>query len=93
MGLEDHSKTFLLLAFICWSLPSWLKVGGGNEQLAMWWVAHVIIVSAPVQNIGFLDFSDLVWTQGQDYGPDGTGDWGLGLGLDCLTIILSINIG
>ena len=53
----------------------------------------MIIVSAPVQNIGFLDFSDLVWTQGQDYGPDGTGDWGLGLGLDCLTIILSINIG
>ena len=53
MGQEDHSKTFLLLAFICWSTPSWLKVGGGNEQLAMWWVAHVIIVSAPVQNIGF----------------------------------------
>ena len=46
--------------------PSWLKVGGEKEQLAMWWVVHVIIVSAPVQNIGFLDFSDLVWTQGQD---------------------------
>ena len=28
MGLEDHSKTFLFLAFICWSLPSWLKVRG-----------------------------------------------------------------
>ena len=37
-----------------------------SEQAAMWWVAHVIIVLAPVQNIGFLDFSDFVWTQGQD---------------------------
>ena len=48
----------------------------------MGWVAHVIIVLAPVQRIGFLGFLDLVWTQGQDLGPVGTGDWGLGLGLD-----------
>ena len=30
---------------------------------------------SPVQRIGFLG-------QGQDLGPVGTGDWGLGLGLD-----------
>ena len=41
-------------------------------------VAHVIIMSAPVQRFGFLGFSDLVWT----FGPVGTGDLGLGLGLD-----------
>ena len=35
---------------------------GGNEHLAMWWMAHVIIVSVPVQRIGFLGFLDLVWT-------------------------------
>ena len=46
----------------------WKWAGGYvvSEQAAMWWVAHVINVSAPVQNIGFLDFSDFVWTQGQD---------------------------
>ena len=48
-------------------------MGGGGGV-----VAHVIIVSAPVQRIGFLGFLDL----GQDLGPVGTGDWGLGLGLD-----------
>ena len=36
MGKRDHSKAFLQLALICWSTPSWLKVGGGNEQAAMW---------------------------------------------------------
>ena len=45
-------------------------------------VAHVIIVSTPVQRIGILFFLDLVLTYGQDLGPFGTGDWGLGLGLD-----------
>ena len=82
MGQEDHSKTFLLLAFICWSTPSWLKVGGENEQLAMWWVAHVIIVSAPVQNIGLWGLSDLVWTLGSGYGACWDRGLGLGLGLD-----------
>ena len=38
----------------------------------------MIIMSAPVQRFGFLGFSDLVWT----FGPVGTGDLGLGLGLD-----------
>ena len=37
---------------------------------------------SPVQRIGFWGFSDLVWPFGQDLGPVGTGDWGLGLGLD-----------
>ena len=44
-------------------------------------VAHVIIVSAPVQRIGFLGFFRLGLTL-EDLGPVGTGDWGLGLGLD-----------
>ena len=52
MGKEDHSMTFLLLALYFWITPSWLKVVGG------WWVAHVIIVSAPAQIIGFLGFLD-----------------------------------
>ena len=37
---------------------------------------------SPVQRIGFWGFSDLVWPFGQDLGPVGTEDWGLGLGLD-----------
>ena len=32
-------------------------MGGGGGGV----VAHVIIVSAPVQRIGFLGFLDLVW--------------------------------
>ena len=48
------------------------------------WVAHVIIVSAQSKELGFWVFytwSDLrvrIWC----LGPVGTGDWGLGLGLD-----------
>ena len=45
-------------------------------------VAHVIIGSAQVQKIGFWGFSHLVWLLGQDLGTVGTGDGGLGLGLD-----------
>ena len=29
MGKVNHSETFLILAFFCWSTPSWLKVVGG----------------------------------------------------------------
>ena len=47
-------------------------VGGGP---------HVIIVSAPVQKIGFWGFSDLVRPLGQDLGTVGTGDSDLDLGL------------
>ena len=42
-------------------------------------VAHVIIVSAPVQNIGFWGFSDLVRTLVQDLGTVGMWDSDLGL--------------
>ena len=40
-------------------------------------MAHVIIVSAQSKELGFW-----VFRLGQDLGPAGTGDWGLGLGLD-----------
>ena len=63
-----------------------------SEQSAMWWVAHVIIVSAPVQRFGFLRLGlDL----GSGFGPVGTGDLGLGLGLDNnlhITNLLILNI-
>ena len=53
-----------------------------------WWggvvVAYVIIVSAPVQIIGFLYFKTWSELRAQDLGPVGTGDWGLGPGLDNL---------
>ena len=50
MGKGDHSKTFLLLALFYYSTPKWLKVRGGSEQGAMWWVvAHVILVSPQSQ--------------------------------------------
>ena len=39
----------------------------------------MIIVSASIQCNGFLGFSDLVLTLGQDLGPVGTGDWDLDL--------------
>ena len=45
---------------------------------------------SPVQRIGFLGFLDLVWPLGQDLGPVGTGDWGLGLGLDNFLMISSL---
>ena len=52
-------------------------------MLKSWgWVAHVIIVSAPVQRIGVLGFFRLCLTLGSGFGAVGTGDWGLGLGLD-----------
>ena len=44
-------------------------------------VAHVIIVSAPVQRIGFWGFSDFVRTFGSGLGTVGTGDSDLDLGL------------
>ena len=54
---------------------------------ARFYASLVIIVSAPVQRIGFWGFSVLVRTfgsglLGQDLGTVGTGDGGLGLGLD-----------
>ena len=45
-------------------------------------VAHVIIVSAPVQRIGFWGFSVLVRTFGSGLGDCWDGGLGLGLGLD-----------
>ena len=41
----------------------WKWAGGYvvSEQAAMWWVAHVIIVSAQSKELGFLGFLDLVW--------------------------------
>ena len=59
------------------STPSCLKVGGG-----VGWVAHVIIVSAPVQRIGFWGFSVLVRTFGSGHGDCWDGGLRLGLGLD-----------
>ena len=52
-------------------LKSW-----GWGGVVGWVVAHVIIVSAQSKELGFwfLVFLDLE--------PIGTGDWGLGLGLD-----------
>ena len=44
-------------------------------------VAHVIIVSAPFQKIGFWGFQTWSGLWGQDLGPIGTGDWDLDLGL------------
>ena len=45
-------------------------------------VAHVIIVSAPVQKIGFWGFSELVRTLGSGSGACWDMGLGLGLGLD-----------
>ena len=53
MSQGGHSEQFLFFALFYQSTPSYLKVRGGV-------VAHVIIVSAPVQRIGFLGFLDLV---------------------------------
>ena len=50
-----HSEQLLFFALFYQSTPSCLKVMGGGVV-----VAHVIIVSAPVQRIGFLGFLDLV---------------------------------
>ena len=36
MSQGGHSEPLLLLALCYQSTPSWLKVGGGNEQAAMW---------------------------------------------------------
>ena len=44
-------------------------------------VAHVIIVSAPVQKIGFRVFQTWSGLWCQNLGPIGTGDWDLDLGL------------
>ena len=57
-----------------------------SEQAAMWWVAHVIIVSAPVQRNGFWGFSFLVRKLGQDFRDCWDGGLGLGLGLDNIDI-------
>ena len=37
MSQGRHSEPLLLLALFDQSTPSWLKVGVGNEQAAMWW--------------------------------------------------------
>ena len=49
-------------------------------------MAHVIIMSAPVQKFGFGGFSDLVRPFGQDWGTVGTGDSDLDLGLTILDL-------
>ena len=71
-----ENSLVLLLALFSWSTPSWLKVGGCGGGL----VAHLIIVSAPVQRIGFGGFFRL----GQDFWVRTWDCWdgGLGLGLD-----------
>ena len=64
MSQEGHSEQLLFFALFYQSTPSCLKVIGGVEcagghvvmcrrpcgdvQAAMWWVAHVILVSAQV---------------------------------------------
>ena len=49
-------------------------------------VDHVIIVSAPVQKIGFWGFSDMVRTLGSGCGACWDRGLGLGLGLDKKTL-------
>ena len=56
-------------------------------------VAHVIIVSAPVQKIGFGVFQTWSGLWGQDRGPVGTGDWDLDLGLTIYFIFIIIRVG
>ena len=53
------------------STPSWRKVMGWNEQSAMWWVAHVILVSAQGPNPYFFFFGGLL----VDLGPVWTKAW------------------
>ena len=55
-----------------------LKVGSGNEQAAMWWVAYVIIVSAQSKELGFWIFQ--TWS-GLRVQPRDLFGQGLGLGL------------
>ena len=59
MSQGGHYEQLLFFTPFYQSTPSCLKVGGG--VVVVGWVAHVIIVSAPVQRIGFLGFLDLVW--------------------------------
>ena len=63
MSQGGHSEQLLFFALFYQSTPSCLKVigwVGGVGGWVGWVVAHVIIVSAPVQRIGFLGFLDLV---------------------------------
>ena len=65
MSQGDHSEPLLLLALFYQSTPSCLKVGGGNEQVAMWWVGgpcdYCVSPSPFGLDFGTLDFgtSDL----------------------------------
>ena len=76
MGRGDQSKTFLLLALFCWSTPSWLKVGGGVGGGG----GPCDYCVSPSPKNWVFGFFRLGLTL--DLGPVGTGDWGLGLGLD-----------
>ena len=78
MSQVGHFEPLLLLSLFYQSTPSCFKVVGG---VVGWVVAHVIIVSAQSKNWDF-GFFRLGLTLGSDFGPVGTGDWGLGLGLD-----------
>ena len=60
MSQGGHSEQLLFFALFYQSTPSCLKVVGGVVGWGGVVVAHVIIVSAPVQRIGFLGFLDLV---------------------------------
>ena len=57
VGPGDHTKTFLPLELF-WLEHSFIVKSWGWGGV----VAHVIIVSAPVNRIGHLDFPNLVWT-------------------------------
>ena len=78
MSQGGHSEQILFFALFYQSTPSCLKVVGGVG----WWVAHVIIVSAPVQRIWFWGFLVLVRAFGSGLGDCWDGGLGLGLGLD-----------
>ena len=75
MSQGGHSEQLLFFVLFHRSTPSCLKVGGGVGWGGVV-VAHVIIVSAPVQRIGFLGFFRLGLTLGSGF--DACWDWGLG---------------
>ena len=77
MSQGGHSEQLLFFALFYQSTPSCLKVIGGVGWVGGV-VAHVIIVSAPVQRIGFLVFFRLGLTLGSRFGACWGWDRGLG---------------
>ena len=69
MGQGDHSKTFFSISTLLLEHSFMVKSFG-------WWVAHVIIVSAPVQIIGIFGFFGLGLNLRSGFGA--CWDWGLG---------------